>query len=198
MKALEMNTIKSKLGRPQVIWLVGITALCLGFGQGCGYSFRATGEPLGITIESIAVPLVESTSTDLGFEADVTRVIREEFISRASIPVMPAEKADTVLTAKVYDIKIVPIAFDVQERNVAGTQVSYSVTSTRRLIIRLEAKFTDRRSGKVIWHEPRMREQATFKVDQDPLVTDYNQRMAAERIARRLSIRMFLKTMERF
>jgi hypothetical protein len=44
-----------------------------------------------------------------------------------------------------------------------------------------------------------MEEMAIFEVsEEDPLVTQFNQRLALELIARALADRIFLKTMERF
>ena len=56
---------------------------------GCGYSLRADGEPVGIQLESLAIPLFSSTSSEIGFEADFTKVIRQEFISHARVPWFP-------------------------------------------------------------------------------------------------------------
>ena len=46
------------------------------FQAGCGYQFRADGEPVGIQLESLAIPLFSSTSSEIGFEADFTKMIR--------------------------------------------------------------------------------------------------------------------------
>ena len=53
--------------------------------SGCWYQFRAGGEPVGIDIKSIAIPMIESSSSEKGFEADFTTVLRNEFISMKSV-----------------------------------------------------------------------------------------------------------------
>ena len=60
---------------------------------GCGYQFRTTGEPLGMTIDSIAIPMIESTASNRGVEPDFTRIVREEFISLARVPLAPEAEA---------------------------------------------------------------------------------------------------------
>ena len=165
---------------------------------GCGYSIRATGEPLGIDIESIAIPLIESTSSQAGFEADFSRIIREEFISHSKVPLMPAGSAQVILSGRIYDIKTKPIAYDSQELTVEGNPTTYEVTSSRRMRVKADFRLTDRVTGKTLWHEKAIQEQARFLVVTDPLENRYNQRVALEEIARRLAKRVFLKTMERF
>jgi len=168
------------------------------FLTGCGYYFRATGEPLGIKIESIAIPMIESTSSDIGFEADFTKIIREEFISHAKVPLLSMEEAQTALTGEIYDIRTEPLSYNLQQQTVSGVVTTFEVTKSRRLKVKLDMRLTDRSTGKVIWHEKAMAENASFEVDEDPLVTRFNQQQALESIARQLAKRIFLKTMERF
>jgi hypothetical protein len=56
----------------------------------------------------------------------------------------------------------------------------------------------ERGTGKVIWREESMVTQASFDMGTDPLVNQYNERLALERIARRLAQRIYMRTMERF
>ena len=166
--------------------------------MGCGYHFRADGKPIGIDIASLAIPLVTSTSSSLGFEAEFTTIIREEFINNATIPLVSVDKAQAVLTGNVFDIITEPLSFDQTEVSVAGNTSTFSVTRSRRLIIKLDAKLTEQASGKLIWHDPAMVEKAAFDVGTDPLVNRYNEQRAVEQIARLLAKRIFLKTAERF
>ena len=59
--------------------------LCLGL-MGCGYQLRDTREPVGIRIESLAIPLFSSTSSEMGFEADFTTVIKQQFYIQCANP----------------------------------------------------------------------------------------------------------------
>ena len=172
--------------------------LLLASSLGCGYHFRATGEPIGIKYESLAIPLMTSTSSNMGFEADFTRIIREEFIDHAKIPLVPEERAQAVLVGRIYGIETGPLTFDTRQQTVSGELTTHEVTKSRRLKIKLDIRLTDRTLGKTIWHERAMMEQASFMVSADPLVNRYHQQQALEKIARRLSKRIFLKTMERF
>lgn len=166
--------------------------------SGCGYHFRATGEPMGIHIPSLAIPLMASASSSLGFEGDFTRVIREEFISHAKVPLVSEDEAAVVLIGEVREIKTEPLSYSLVQNTVQGESVTYEVTDTRWLKIILDARLVDRNTGKVIWKDKAMEEKAIFSVGTDPLTNRYSQRKAAKEIARSLAKKIYLKTMERF
>jgi hypothetical protein len=168
------------------------------FAAGCGYHFRPTGKPVGLQIESLAIPLMDSTSSSLGFEGDFTRIIREEFASHARFPLVSREKASTVLIGKVYDIKTNPYTYNITETDVQGKKTRYSTTNARWLKIKLDVKLLDRKTGKVIWHDKEMEEKTTFAVGTDPLTNRYNEKRAVQELARILAQRIYLQTMERF
>ena len=161
---------------------------------GCGYHFRAGGEPVGITLENLAIPLFTSTSTDIGFEANFTRIVREEFISHAKVPLVPEETARTVLVGRIIEIRTDPIGYDTVNYPSGG----FTVTKTRRLKIRLDVQLMDRVQGKVIWHDASIEERSSFQVETDPLATRFSQEQALEKLARRAAIKMYQRTMERF
>ncbi|MFH1488030.1 MAG: LPS assembly lipoprotein LptE [Pseudomonadota bacterium] len=165
---------------------------------GCGYHVRATGETIGINIESIAIPMFTSTSSRLGFEADFTKIIREEFISHSRIPMVSSESAQTVLIGRIHDINTSPLAYELQRQTMGEETSTYEITSSRRLKIALDIKLIDKAKGHVLWHEENMEEKGSFKLGTDPLTTRFNEKQALERIARQLAKRIYMKTMERF
>ena len=172
--------------------------ISLASASGCGYHFRKAGEPIGISIASLAVPLMTSTSSSLGFEGDFTRIIREEFISHAKMPLVSKDEADAVLIGKIHEIRTEPYTYTVSEDIVQGDKIRYEVTNRRWLIIKLDAELIDKTTGKVIWVDKGMREKSSFEVSTDPLANRYNQRKAVLRIAKRFAERLYLKTMQRF
>ena len=173
--------------------------LLLGFFiTGCGYSIRSSGDPMGIKMESMAIPMIESTSSELGFEADFTRVIREEFIRNSKVPLVPEEEAQTVLSGRIYDIRTEPVSYDLDQQSVNGAVTTYTETRTRMLRVRVDMRLEDKRTGNVIWRDENLEEKTSYVVDRDPLVTRFNRKKALETIAERLGKRIFLQTMERF
>ena len=165
---------------------------------GCGYHLREAGEPVGIDIESIAIPMMTSTSSETGFEADFTGVIREEFINNSRIAIVPEGRADAVLTGRVYEISTQAMTYDVTEQVISGRTVSYETTSSRRLKVRLDVKLVDNSTGKIIWSESTMTEEARYDVGADPLSSRYNQKQALKEVAGRMAKKIYLKTLDRF
>jgi len=179
-----------------LLLLIGI-AFIIGC-MGCGYHFRAAGEPMGVEIKSIAIPLMVSTSSIKGFESVFTRIIREEFISHAKVPIVPREEAQSLLIGRIQEVRTQPLTYDLQQYNVEGRATTHETTSSRRLKIRLDISLTDRDTGKTIWYDNSMEEEAGFDVGTDPLTDRYNQKQALKKIARLLAKRIYFKTMERF
>jgi hypothetical protein len=181
-----------------IILLLLISIAHLTTCAGCGYHFSAHGKPVGITMTNIAIPLVTSSSSEKGFEADFTRIIREEFLSHSVVPIVETEQADMVLTGNISEIETRPLSFDSQQYMVGGRSVTHETTNSRRLKIRLDISLVERATGKTIWHDDSIVEDAQFSVESDPLITQYNQRQALIQISRLLAKRIYLKTMERF
>jgi hypothetical protein len=175
-----------------------VILLYMSSSAGCGYQLRATGEPIGTRISSMAIPMVASTSSSLGFEGDLTRIIREEFISHSKIPLVPKGEAAAVLIGRVYEIKTEPLSYSLTQQEVDGQIVTHEVTDTRWLKVQLGAKLVDRITGKVIWEDRAMEEKAVFSVTTDPLTNRYNQRKALQVISHSLAKRIYSQTMERF
>ena len=165
---------------------------------GCGYHFKRTGDPSTVQYRSLAIPLIESTSSTLGFEGEFTRVIREEFASHIKLPLVSRENASAILTGKIYEIKTEALSYDLMQETVEDKIITYEMTNSRRLIIKLDARLVDGSSGEVIWEDRDMEEKATFVVSADPMSTRYYRRQALKEMARRLAKRLYLKTIERF
>jgi len=183
------------LKRPAFSLLLILTLL---FFSGCGYKFRADGEPVGIEIKSIAIPMVESTSSEKGFEADFTAVLRNEFISHARVPLKDKDQAGMILKVDIYKVTTQPLTYDTTQTVVSGRTVNHETTSSRRLILRLNISLIENSSGKTVWNDSSMTEEARFAVTADPLVNRKNQKDALIKIARLLSQRIYNRTMERF
>jgi hypothetical protein len=180
-------------------FVLGMVMLLPGFLiTGCGYSIRTSGDPMGIKMESMAIPMIESTSSDLGFEADFTRVIREEFIRNSRVPLVSEEEAQTVLSGRIYDIRTEPVNYNLSEYPINGGVTRYTETRTRMLRVKVDMRFEDRGTGEVLWRNENMEEKTSYVVDRDPLITRFNKKNALETIAERLAKRIFLQTMERF
>ena len=165
---------------------------------GCGYNFRADGEPVGIEIKSIAIPMVESSSAEKGFESDFTTVLRNEFISHARVPLKDKDQANMVLRIEIYEVNTQPLTYDSSRTSVSGRVFTHETTSSRRLVLCLNASLIDSSTGKSVWNDSSMTEETMFAVTADPLVNRKNRKEALLKIAGLLSERIYNRTMERF
>lgn len=165
---------------------------------GCGYHLRQSGRPLGLKIQSLAVPMVKSPASTLGFEGEFTKIIREEFISHSSLELVSRDKADAILMASVSRINTRAIGYDITRNTFQDHTINYQVTNKRRIWVRVDARLIDRKSGALVWQEKDIREQADFVVSQNPLETRYNRQLAVRSMARNVASRLFALTMERF
>jgi len=188
-------SLQGKMNRPTMVFLVSMLFVSL---IGCGYKLRGTGDPIGLEIRSLAIPLIESPSSRLGFEVDFTSQVIQEFAGYAKIPLVSRDEAQAVLIGRIVEIEREPLSYEVIQTTVQGESTNYEVTRVRRLRVKLDAKLVDRATGKVIWEERAMEEKASYQVVTDPLVTRFSERKALEELARRLAKRIYMKTMERF
>jgi outer membrane lipopolysaccharide assembly protein LptE/RlpB len=196
--------IKIKCGQNGKFRWLSILLLVLSI-TGCGYHLQATDKPMGgLQIDSLSIPLMASPSSSLGFEGYFTEVIRREFLSQSKIPFAPKDKAAAVLIGHVREIRTEPVGYRSTSKTVKGRTYNYETTSSRWLIMKLDAKLLDRKTGKIIWAEKSMEERVTYNLGTDstgtpdPLKTRYNQKKATEKIAQLFAQRFYLKTMERF
>jgi hypothetical protein len=182
-------------GVHQRIILICIVS-CLGFG--CGYHFRPAGRPIGIAPDSIAIPLFSSTSSFMGIEGEFTRIVREEFMRHSRVRIETKDKAQTLLSGRIYSIATEPLAYTITQQTIHGYLSTDEVTSSRTLKVRLDVKFIDTGTGSTIWHDSNLTGEAIYSVSADPLQNRYNQRQALISIARDLATRVYSRTMERF
>ena len=155
-------------------------------------------EAIGWTLADNRWRMSCCTASERGVEPDFTRIVRQEFIGLAKVPLSSESEAQAVLTGRIYQIDAQPLGFDVRQTDLNGDTTNFSFTTSRRLTIRMDAKLTDRKTGKIIWHHSHMEEKSRYDVSVDPLVLRRNKQLALERIARLMARRMYQLTMERF
>jgi len=182
----------------QALLFFFITVIACCVTSGCGYKFRKAGKPIGVTLDTIAIPLFPTTSSFVGFEADFTRILREEFITHSRASIVSKEKAQAVLSGRIYSIITEPLTYRVKKKTIHGFVSTDAFTRSREMRVRVEAKLTDKDTGTIIWQDGSFLGEATFSVSSDPLSTLYNQRRAFIAIARDIATRIYSKTMERF
>ncbi len=165
---------------------------------GCGYHFRPAGSPLNVELESIAIPPFSSSASYAGVEQDFAKIVRQEFISHSRVRIEDETRAQAVLRGHLYSITTEPLTYTVTRQTIHGFVSTDEVTRSRTIRVKLEVTVTDRETGEILWQDGDLREKAIFQVGSDPLVTQYNQRLALISIAQAVATRIFSRTMERF
>ncbi|WP_035254913.1 LPS assembly lipoprotein LptE [Desulfatiglans anilini] len=177
--------------------LAAAAAVCLSLAA-CGYHLRESSQPIGAELTSLAIPLMESSSSTIGFEAEFTTIVRDEFIRYSQVPLVPRERAAAVLIGRIHEIRTEPYSYALNKTEVQGASRNYPVTRSRWLYVTMDAKLVESATGKTLWEVNGMEDKATYPVGTDPLANRAYERSAIEEIARRLAERMFQATMERF
>jgi len=152
----------------------------------------------GVSFDTIAIPIFPSTSSFLGYEADFTRILREQFITHSRVRIVSEERAQAVLRGTILSIITDPLTYSVTKKTVHGYTSTDSVTSSRTMRVQVEAQLVDRETGTVIWQDTGFTGEAGFSVSSDPLQTRYYQRQAFIAMAQDLATRIYSRTMERF
>ncbi len=183
--------------RAFLIALLMIIGTCL-LTVGCGYRFNLSGSSLRGELHSLAIPTIASRTTIEGLEADFTNIIRKEFLSHSTIPLVSVKEASAVLMGKIERIETSPLSYDIQKNSVGGKTVSYELTNLRRIKVKLTMKMVKRNTGEVIWEERGMEEKASYSVSNDPVETNFREKAALRKIAQRLAKRVYLKTVDTF
>lgn len=165
---------------------------------GCGYQFRPAGSPLNGELESIAIPPFSSSSSYAGVEQDFAAIVRQEFISHSRVRIENETRARAVLRGDLHSITTEPLTYTVTRETIHGFVSTDEVTQSRIIRVSLTVTVTDRVTGETIWQDAHLTEKAIFQVSLDPLVTQYNQRLALNSIAREVAKRIFSRTMDRF
>jgi len=165
---------------------------------GCGYHFNLSGTSLRGGLHTLAIPTVQSSSTLAGLEGDFTNIIRREFLSHSTIPIVSRKRASAVLVGKIERVDTSPLSYDIQKQTVGGTTVSYETTSLRRIRVKMSIKMVNKGTGQVLWEDHDMEEKASYTLSNDPVENQYRERAALKEIARLLAKRIYLKTVDAF
>jgi outer membrane lipopolysaccharide assembly protein LptE/RlpB len=189
-----LSALKKSLSTILLFMLI----ICCLLVTGCGYRFRKAGVPIGVALDTIAIPLFPTTSSFVGYEADFTRILREEFITHSRVRIVSKENAQAVLSGSIYSIITEPLTYRVRKQTIHGFVSTDEITRSREMRVRVEAKLTDRETGTILWEDGSFTRERSFSVSSDPLRTRYNQRKAFIAIAQDIATRIYSKTMERF
>jgi len=126
---------------------------------GCGYHVAGKSDALPKSIHTIAVPALENKTTSYRIEQRLTAATVHEFLAKTSYRVVsnPAD-GDEVLRGKVLSVEAVPLLFD----TATGRATTMLVT------LKCEVTFTERESGKILYHTDNFIFRNQYEISTDP------------------------------
>jgi hypothetical protein len=145
-----------------------LASIVLGFvafaamASGCGYALAGRGNTLPPGIATIGIPAFINQSVIGGIDRVLTEAVTVEFQSKGKYRVLPqAEGVDAVLTGRVVNVSLLPIAFT------ATNQVS------RQAIVATAAiEFREVGTDRIIWANPSFQVRDEFDVTTGATATD--------------------------
>ena len=167
------------------------------FIYGCGYSMHEAGVSRNDFYGSIAIPMISGVSILPGFEVEMTRALREQFISN-TIPVVSEQESDFILECKIFDMTSEATAYNVTNRVINNNSSIWRTTSREKITLHMDAKLIERSTGRVVWHRKDLHDNGSLSIQSDPLRQRDAERNTYRAIADNLAERVYALTVERF
>jgi hypothetical protein len=176
------------------ILIISSISFCL---VSCGYHFSGEGQGPKPGLRCIAIPVFENKTTEPDAGAIFAGALRQEFIRKGNMKVVPIEDAEAVFKGTIKNISILAVAH--QPVNV----VSNRVTLENRLYVTLDIRCEEKKSHKTLWADPLFTYFKVYEVSDDPLQPDpiagfENRQAALGLLAREMSTRIHDRFLSNF
>lgn len=158
--------------------------LCCG---ACGYRLAGYGAQLDPRLHTVAVPVFENMTTEPGIEAVFTGALRQEFLTKSRLRVVPESQADAVFIGRIRRLWTT----DVAHRAAQDTVLT-------RLTVTLDVRCVERETGKILWQDPALTHFEDYMQDPKALVSFQSRQAALQRAARETAARIFDRFMSQF
>ena len=143
----------------------------------CGYQFRDQQSQLPPRIESLAVPIFENNTNELGLEYTMTANVIREFNRRHRIPIENPQYADAILYGAITSIYYSPLSYGQDNR-----------TNERRVTLTVSVRAVERTTGELLWVRDGLYFQEGYPVEQTkPNVTQYSKEQALDLITQNIA-----------
>jgi pyridoxine/pyridoxamine 5'-phosphate oxidase len=178
----------------KAILVIGSILFCL---VSCGYHF--SGEGLGPKpgLRYIAIPVFENKTSEPDAGAIFAGALRQEFMQRGCMKVVPVEEAEAVFKATIKEIDIQSVAHH------SASVVENRITLENRLFVILDIRCEEKGSHKVLWADRAFRYFKVYQVEDNPLqpnpiVGFENRQAAVGYLAQQMSTRIHDRFLSNF
>lgn len=180
------------------ISVTAVSIIFLALLSACGYHFSGEGDGPQPGLRLIAIPVFENKTSEPDLGAMFAGALRQEFMRKGNMRVVPVEEAQAVFKGSVTNIYISPVA-----HNAAQNIVSNRVTLENRVYLTVSIRCEDKKTGKVLWQDPQFQYYKVYRLSEDPLHPDplagfENRREALEFLSREMSTRIHDRFLSNF
>ncbi len=112
----------------------------------CGYHFSGEGSGPRPGLDTIAIPVFENTTSEPELGAIFATELRQQFMQKGPMRVVPVEAADAVIKGRIIDIYSHAVAHRSFER-----RFQTKLTVESRLYVTVDVRCEDGAKGTVLW-----------------------------------------------
>ncbi|ROQ91089.1 LPS assembly lipoprotein LptE [Desulfosoma caldarium] len=156
-------------------------------GGACGYHFSGDGTQLDPRLQTVAVPVFENLTAEPGIEAVFTGALRQEFLTKSRLRVVPESEADAVFIGQIRRLSTIAVA----HREAQDTVLT-------RLTVTLDVRCVDRETGKILWQDRALTYFEDYVQNPQAIVSFQNRQGALQRAAKETAARIFDRFMSQF
>lgn len=153
----------------------------------CGYRFAGDGAGVDPRIRTVAIPVFENLTAEPGIEAVFTGALRQEFLMKSRLQVVPEPQADAVFIGQIRRLTTT----DVAHRKAQETALT-------RLTVTLDVRCVDRATGTILWQDRSLTFFEDYRQNPDAMMAFESRQEALRRAARETAARIFDRFMSRF
>ena len=96
---------------------------------GCGYRLVGSGQGLPGNIKQVFIPIFVNKTGEPQIEREITRTVRQEFLTDGRVKIGARNRADAILTGEIHSYVLTPLAFDPQD-NVTEYRLNMAILIT--------------------------------------------------------------------
>ncbi len=140
-----------------------LASVCVFFLASCGYQFSGEGSGPEPGLSCIAIPVFKNNTSEPNAGAVFAAALRQQFMRKGTMKVVPEAEAQAVLKGTIKSIYSYPVSHS------PVSVVSQRITVENRLYISLDIQCVDKKTHKVIWHDPNFSYWKVYDVNDNPL-----------------------------
>lgn len=163
----------------------------------CGYHFSGEGMGPKPGLRYIAIPVFENRTSEPNLGALFAGALREEFMQKGPMKVVPVEDAEAVFKGTIKHIDIYAVAHN------PVSLIANQRAVENRVYVTVDIRCEDKKSHKILWSDPAFRYLKVYQVEDNPLAPNpiagfENRQAALQFLAQEISVRIHDRFLSNF